>query len=92
MTHLTCPQWCVTDHAEDLRDEINDIVVHSSEPARVPVAGEEGFRYAYTCASQADGEGPTVFISAGGEDLSAADACRFAAAILNVVDLIGGAS
>jgi hypothetical protein len=96
MTRLPCPRWCVTDHREDLPDEINDIVVHSSTPIKVPVMGEDGtnsrYRYAYACASQADGETADVFISAGGEELSAANACRLAAAILDVVDLIGGAA
>jgi len=95
MTRLpSCPKWCVTDHSEDLQDELCDIVVHSSEPSRVPIDGEEGtdheYRYAYACASQADGEAPTVFVSAGGVDLTPDNAMCLAAGILKAANIASG--
>jgi hypothetical protein len=90
-----CPPWCVRDHSTEPAGER----LHMSDAAPVPLAVDGGRPTDATVSAQAsavdlaDGSltpGRVWISGAGDAELTPADACRFAAQVVNAASLAGG--
>lgn len=83
---LRCPDWCVTEHTHDLRNPVDNLVLHEAPPLAT------GIRICRTdCPDEGRVGEPVLYVAVELELGTYQEAAEFAAAVLNgIFQLLGG--